>query len=143
MLKTISTIKERLVQMKKYILIGIFGMGGAICRYGIGHLFNESSPWGTLIVNLTGCFLLPFIFVFLREIGIFSKELVTAIGTGFIGAFTTFSTFTMDIIKLTDHGKITMAVIYLFISLAGGLIAAAVSVTLSNLAVAKYIKKED
>ena len=128
--------------MKKYILIGAFGIGGAICRYGIGLLLPGTFPWETLTVNFVGCLLLPIIFVLFREIGTFSEEIVTAMGTGFIGAFTTFSSFTTDIVKLINSGKPAMAVIYLFTSLAGGLIAVAVSVKLSTYAVEKYLEKE-
>lgn len=129
--------------MKKYILIGIFGIGGAICRYGIGVLFSAAFPWGTLIVNIAGCFLLPIIFVFIRKAGCFSGEMVTAMGTGFVGAFTTFSTFSTDIIKLADGGNVAMACIYLFTSLAGGMIAVAVSIYISNIAADKFLKKEE
>lgn len=129
--------------MKKYILIGIFGIGGAVCRFGIGTLFHTAFPWGTLIVNLAGCFLLPIIFVFIREIGCFSGEIVTAMGTGFVGAFTTFSTFSTDLIKLVNGGNNKMACIYLFASLAGGLIAAAISIYISNFAADKFLKKEE
>lgn len=129
--------------MKKYILIGIFGIGGAICRYVIGLFFNTAFPWATLIVNLAGCFLLPVIFVFIQKTGIFSREIVTAMGTGFIGAFTTFSTFSADIIKLVGDGKTAAAGIYLFTSLAGGLIAVVMGIELSNFAADKLIKKEE
>lgn len=129
--------------MKKYILIGIFGIGGAVCRFSIGTLFSTAFPWGTLIVNLAGCFLLPVIFVFLREVGSFSGEIITAMGTGFVGAFTTFSTFSTDLIKLVNGGNIAMACIYLFASLFGGLIAATVSINVSNYAADKFIKKEE
>ena len=127
--------------MKKYILIGIFGIGGAIFRFGIGLFFHSVFPWGTLIVNLAGCFLLPVIFIFIQEIGAFSGEIVTAMGTGFVGAFTTFSTFSADIVKLINDEKIIMACIYLFTSLAGGLIVVAISINISNFAVDKFIKK--
>jgi Integral membrane protein possibly involved in chromosome condensation len=128
--------------MKKYILIGLFGIGGAICRYCIGLIFHETFPWGTLIVNIVGCLLLPFLFVFIKETGIFSREIVTALGTGFIGAFTTFSSFTIDIIKLYDSGKSVMAILYLVTSLAGGMIAATISFSISNYLADKWLKKE-
>lgn len=128
--------------MKKYILIGIFGIAGAMFRYGTGLLFHSTFPWGTLTVNFAGCLLLPFIFIFIRDTGILSKELVTALGTGFIGAFTTFSSFTVDIVKLIGSGWPTLAAVYLGTSLASGMIAAYVSVKLSTCAVDKYLKKE-
>lgn len=118
--------------MRKYILIGILGFGGALCRYGTGILFHTDFPWGTLIVNLAGCFLLPIIFILLQELDSFSKEIIAAMGTGFIGAFTTFSTFTTDFTKLISDGNMVKGSIYLFTSLAGGLIVTAISVKISN-----------
>lgn len=129
--------------MKKYILIGLFGIAGAICRYSIGLLFHETFPWGTLIVNIVGCLILPFLFVFIRETGLFSREIVTALGTGFVGAFTTFSSFTIDIINLYDSGKFVIAIIYLVTSLAGGMIAAAIGFSISNYMADKWLKKEE
>lgn len=129
--------------MKKYILITAFGIAGAMCRYGMGLAMNGAIPWGTLTVNLIGCFLLPFVFVYLSESKIFSKELVAAIGTGFVGAFTTFSAFTVDLVKMIDKGDTVVAVLYLAVSLAGGLIAAYISVSISRYLVRKYFKKEE
>ncbi|SHO45585.1 fluoride efflux transporter CrcB [Anaerocolumna xylanovorans] len=128
--------------MKKYLLLFLFGMGGAICRYGIGLLFHETFPWGTFSVNIIGCILLPIVLVFMRETKIISKEYITIIGTGFIGAFTTFSSFIADIITLSNNGKKSMAIIYLFVSLAGGLIATSVSLSICNYAVDKYLKRK-
>ena len=129
--------------MKKYILIFIFGIAGSICRYGIGLAANGAFPWGTLTVNLVGSLLLPFIFVCLAETGVFSKDMITVIGTGFIGAFTTFSAFTLDNIKLFEQGKPETAVLYLLASLAGGLFAAYAGVRLSLVMIRKYLKKAD
>ena len=121
--------------MRKYTLIGIFGFGGALCRYGTGILFHTDFPWGTLIVNLAGCFLLPIIFILLQELDVFSKDI--------IAAFTTFSTFTTDFIKLISDGNMVKGSIYLFTSLAGGLIVTAISVKISNFTLDKIRKKEE
>jgi CrcB protein len=129
--------------MKRYLLIGIFGIAGAVCRFGVGLLLNTAFPWETCIVNFAGCFLLPAIFVFIQETGICSREMVTAMGTGFVGAFTTFSSFSTDFIKLILEGKVAMACMYLSVSLVGGLIAVVVGMNLSNVAVDKWIRKEE
>lgn len=129
--------------MKKYILISAFGMAGAICRYFIGLIFRGAFPWGTIIVNIAGCFLLPVIFILIREFGFLSEELVIALGTGFIGAFTTFSAFSVDFIKLMEPGKYTAAFLYLLLSLTGGFAAAAISVKISNYILDQYTAKDE
>lgn len=127
--------------LKKYLLILVFGFFGAMCRYGIGLAINDTISWGTLFVNLIGSFLLPFVFTGLSDTEFFSKELITAMGTGFIGAFTTFSAFTLDIIKMFQNGELLAASLYLFASLAGGLLAAASGVSISQSMVMKFGKK--
>ncbi len=127
--------------LKKYILIIIFGIVGAMSRYGIGLIMNRSFPFGTMLVNLIGCFILPVIFIGLKETGIFSKEVISAMGTGFIGAFTTFSAFTVDIIKMLDQGKLTVALFYLFAGLAGGSFAAYAGVAISDYLIHRYKKR--
>ncbi len=129
--------------MKKYILISAFGMAGAICRYSIGLTLLDTFPWGTLIVNIVGCFLLPFVFIYVRERGIISEELVIAMGTGFIGAFTTFSAFSIDCINLMLQGDYKAVFLYLFFSLAGGFAAASVSVRMSNYMLHQYTTREE
>jgi CrcB protein len=110
--------------MKKYILIGLMGTAGALCRYFISMQFSSTLPWGTLMVNILGCLLLPFVFILVRELGHFSDDLVNAMGTGFVGAFTTFSSFSVEIIRRIEGGKISFALFYLLISTSGGLLAA-------------------
>ncbi len=129
--------------MKKYIMIGSMGIAGALCRYGVSLLFPSGFPWSTLIVNMLGCLLLPVIFIVLRELGTFSDRLVTAMGTGFIGAFTTLSSFTVEIIKLLSSGKTGTAATYLLLSTAGGLTIAYLSVLFSTKAIRKIMKKKE
>ncbi len=128
--------------MKKYILIGLMGTAGALCRYSVSMLFHSTLPLGTLFVNILGCLLLPFFFILVRELGYFSEDLVNAIGTGFVGAFTTFSSFTVEIIRLIEGGKISMALFYLLISTSGGLLAAYISVMFSNYVIKKLLRQK-
>lgn len=128
--------------MKKYILIGLMGAAGALCRYYISMLFTGTVPWGTLMVNILGCLLLPFIFILIRELHFFSNDLVNAMGTGFVGAFTTFSSFSVEIIRLIEGGNPTKALFYLLISTSGGLLAAYNSVIFSNYVIRKLKKQK-
>ncbi|GGB36265.1 chromosome condensation protein CcrB [Lentibacillus populi] len=93
-----------------------------MARYGISLLFasNGIFPYATLIANLVGCYLLSFL---LNKQAIkkkLSPELFAALGTGMIGAFTTFSTFAVETIELWET-DIFLAFVYLLVSIFGGL----------------------
>lgn len=108
--------------LRLYIAVGIGGMIGAVGRYSVSVLIDGSSvfPYATLMVNLIGCFLLSFL---LNQVAIkqrLSPELFTALGTGMIGAFTTFSTFAVETVELADSRPF-MALGYVLLSIIGGL----------------------
>lgn len=104
-----------------YMYIGIAGALGAIARYSISiFMVNESGfPFSTLLVNLAGCYALAFITS--RTLPI-SSELKSAIGTGFIGSFTTFSAFSVEAIMMKEDGQIGLAILYITFSVVGGII---------------------
>lgn len=107
-----------------YILLVLFGISGATSRYALELLINIGHfPLATLMINLVGCFLLAFATSFLNDISIIPVRLVSAIGTGFIGSFTTFSTFALESAELMQMGDYFGAAGYIFASLFGGLIA--------------------
>lgn len=107
---------------KVLFAIAIGGGIGALSRYGISCLLIDQGifPFNTLIVNLIGSFSLPFI-LYHKLIVKMSPTLRLALGTGVIGSFTTFSTFSLETITLIQNGAITSAIIYIFISVFGGL----------------------
>lgn len=93
--------------MKEIIIIGIGGFAGAIARYVLGGAIHEWSgksvfPWGTIIVNVLGCFCFGLIASFMTERQIINPVLNSMVFIGFLGAFTTFSTFSNDTIRLLD-----------------------------------------
>ncbi|QUG42350.1 fluoride efflux transporter CrcB [Psychrobacillus sp. INOP01] len=104
-----------------YMYIGFAGSLGAIARYLIGvFMIPESGfPFATLLVNLVGCYALAFITS--RSLP-FSYKLKTAIGTGFLGSFTTFSAFSVETITMIENGQIVLAIIYITLSVVGGII---------------------
>ncbi|WP_423410174.1 fluoride efflux transporter CrcB [Heyndrickxia sp. MSNUG] len=108
-----------------YLWIGIAGFLGAILRYSIGlFLFDESQvfPFATLTVNLLGSFILAwFTTVFVKKFTI-PDHLKAAIGTGFIGSFTTFSTLSVETVTLIHNNELLLAFIYVLVSISGGLI---------------------
>ncbi|MDX8395658.1 MAG: fluoride efflux transporter CrcB [Mariprofundaceae bacterium] len=80
-------------------------MAGAVQRMAGGSAF----PWGTLAVNALGSFLLGFLFVWLIERSTANELLRLALTVGFLGAFTTFSTFSLESIRLLQEGALGMA----------------------------------
>ncbi|EAF5666941.1 fluoride efflux transporter CrcB [Listeria innocua] len=106
-----------------FLYVGIFGALGGMCRYAMNlWLGGGDFPSATLAVNLIGCFLLAFIMPFLAEKSRISLVLLNGIGTGFIGAFTTFSAFSVDTIELFQQGEVVLAISYILVSLIGGLV---------------------
>jgi fluoride exporter len=109
------------------VSIAIGGMLGAVLRFWTGViLFSQVSsfPWPTLIVNVTGSFLLGW-FVEYGSKKLKNQKVILGIQTGFLGSFTTFSTFSVELIHLVDGGRITLAAVYFTASLILGLAAAA------------------
>lgn len=107
-----------------YIYVGIAGALGAILRYFIGiSLFTNSVfPWATLMINLIGSFLLAWLTTsFFKKIAV-SPSIASAIGTGFVGSFTTFSTLSVETVELFNNHHLVLGVIYVVISLFGGIL---------------------
>ncbi|QDP41021.1 fluoride efflux transporter CrcB [Radiobacillus deserti] len=106
-----------------YLAIGLGGIAGSLSRFGISTFLNATFfPFATLLVNLVGCFLLPIASNHPR-LQRLSAPYRVAIGTGFLGSFTTFSTFSVDTWQLFQAHPIT-AFGYVFISVFGGLACA-------------------
>lgn len=113
--------------MYRYICIGIGGFLGANLRYLIKNWtvlnIRNSFPLDTLIINSIGCFLLALFLGFAFEILEIDPDLRLGISTGFIGAFTTFSTLCRETVVLYSSGESLMSAIYMFLSIAAGMLA--------------------
>lgn len=104
--------------------IGWVALGGAIgatLRYGINlgsaHYLGQGYPWGTLIVNITGSFLMGIMIAKFVQMQNISPEIKALCTTGILGAFTTFSTFSLDFVTLWERGVCLQALIYLLLSI--------------------------
>lgn len=88
--------------------ISLGAIAGALCRYFLGiwftHIFGSTFPYSTLIINVTGCFIMGF-FTTLTLIQVISvhPDVHLAVTTGFLGSYTTFSTYALDTSKLIAH----------------------------------------
>lgn len=114
------------------LLIAAGGFFGAISRFGFSSYMKKRYPSvfpiGTFFINLTGAFLLGFIVG--RGL---DQSLQLLLGTGFMGAFTTFSTFKLENIQLFEKGKWKQAVVYLAVSYTFGILLAFLGIKLGSL----------
>lgn len=107
------------------VLVALAGAVGAIVRYRIGLAVGvRTFPWTTLGINITGCFALAFVLAG-PAASRWSPTTTTAVAVGFLGAYTTFSTFGYETLTLLRTDRIATAVTYVGLSLVGGLAAAA------------------
>ena len=109
--------------MLRVALIGLAGAAGALARYGIGvAVGGRSFPWATLGINLAGCLVLGLVLA--GPASRWSPTATAAVGAGFLGAFTTFSTFANETDALWRAGRVGAAASYVALSVIGGLAAA-------------------
>ncbi|MDA3949762.1 MAG: fluoride efflux transporter CrcB [Spirochaeta sp.] len=112
---------------QKLLGLGLAGAAGTLARYGLAGLAQKASsfqiPLGTLTVNVLGCFLFGIIWVTSVEKIAIPTELRTIILTGFLGSFTTFSSFLFETDQLIEQSQWLMAGTNVVIEVAGGLAA--------------------
>ncbi|MBI31437.1 MAG: fluoride efflux transporter CrcB [Euryarchaeota archaeon] len=95
------------------LLVAVGGALGAIARYFATTTLPIDSHWSTLVINLTGSLLLGIVAGGLHGTEIISDELLILVGTGILGAFTTMSTFSLDLVRLVDESQWMTAFLYL------------------------------
>jgi fluoride exporter len=110
--------------MKTVVLVALGGAAGSLLRFAIQRLFNHSFPYGTLAVNLVGCFLIGILWAVLVEKNA-GKDMQFLLITGFCGGFTTFSAFSQESMHLFFSARYLSMAAYLVCSVAGGLLATA------------------
>ena len=118
-----------------YLAAAAGGVLGALARWGAGQALPADAgswPWSTLLVNLSGCLLLGLLVATLFPRHPDSPWLRPFLGTGVLGGYTTFSTFAVDAVALTDAGAVATAAGYVVASVAGGVLAAAAGVVLGR-----------
>ena len=119
--------------MRTVVGIGIAGCLGALARYGLEGLVSRRAgafPWGTFAVNVSGSFLLGLAVTLLGERLTVAPWVRASIAIGFLGAYTTFSTFTFETVRLAEEGASGNALANVGASLVVGLLAAAAGLAL-------------
>ena len=115
----------------RLLLVAVAGAAGAACRYGVGVLVGPHAfPWSTLGINTAGSFLLGVVLV--AGPARMSGDAVVAVAAGFLGAFTTFSTFSFEVQALLRDGRAVEAATYVGASLLVGVAAAALGATVGQ-----------
>ena len=113
--------------MQKYVLIAIGGALGSIARYWVGSTVSgrlgSKFPYGTLIINLTACVILGFVLTYLGRRAEVDASWRFLIPVGFIGAYSTFSTYEWETLSTLRSGAFLLAALYALGSLLLGLIA--------------------
>ena len=117
-------------------LLVLAGALGALMRYEVELAVRRSLgpefPWGTLVINVSGSFALGILAGLAAHHGV-PTSVVTVVGTGLLGAYTTFSTFSVDTVGLVERGRARTAAVNLGASLVLGLGAAAVGLALGHM----------
>lgn len=117
-------------------LLVVFGALGTLARYGlqglVQHRAGSSFPAGTVVVNLIGCFLLGGIAEYAMTHLSVPPEWRIGITVGFLGAFTTFSTFTFEAVRLMQEGEWMRAWTYILVSVIGGMVAIVAGMRLAD-----------
>lgn len=107
--------------MMQILLIAIGGAAGSVLRYAVQKVLNTSFPTGTLVINITGCFLIGLLWALVNK-GLDEQKRLLLM-TGFCGGFTTFSAFSLEALMMMTAGRWVSFFFYTFCSVACGLLA--------------------
>jgi len=120
----------------KIFLIALFGAIGTLARYGLQGVvqirMGGAFPYGTLLINLSGCFLLGLIGQLTLNRMLVSADMRMAIAIGFLGGYTTFSSFAWETAKMLEDGEWLRASIYVGASVIAGLFLSVAGIRLAN-----------
>lgn len=113
--------------MLKYLMVGFGGGLGSVVRFWLGSYIGERMgtrfPYGTLVINVTGSFLIGLVFAMLTARTQWSPNWRYLIPIGFIGGYTTFSSFEFETLRTIQDGQLGLALLYVAASVIVGFIA--------------------
>lgn len=126
-----------------FLAVGLGGFLGAVCRYQAGIWFlpfasASGFPWATLSINLSGCLILALFLPLTLDLLKLNPHLRVGVSSGFLGSFTTFSTFSAESLMLIQRGQFWLAGLYISASVFLGIFMSALGVLLARRVEAKY-----
>lgn len=124
--------------MQTIVAVAFGGALGAVARYQLGIAIERINPWsiplGTLMVNIIGSLLIGILYVAFEHHPVWGGAWRPVLTVGFLGAFTTFSTFSVETVSLMLEGQVLAAITYITMSVVCCLIA-----SFAGIAVARYL----
>lgn len=122
--------------MPVWLTIPLFGAGGCLARYLVSGwaytLLGRGFPYGTLVVNVVGSFLLGLVMEASLRSTLLSPEIRVGVTTGFMGGFTTFSTFSYETVRLMEEGSFVQAGANVLLSVVVCILSAALGIYLAR-----------
>lgn len=123
-------------KMLRFVGISFFGLLGVLSRYGVGLLVNRfvepPFPYGTFGINLVGAFLIGVAYVAGVEKAVLPGDLRVSLMVGFLGGFTTFSSYCLESFQLISESEYVMAAVYFILSPCLGLLCTLAGVFLTR-----------
>lgn len=123
--------------IKNLIMVAIGGSAGSVLRYlcqrWVYQFYPHAFPWGTFLVNISGCFLIGIFYSVSEKSNILTPEWRLLLTTGFCGGFTTFSAFAFENLTLFRAGDISYFILYILASIILGIAAVLGGITVIKL----------
>jgi CrcB protein len=127
--------QRRELTWRVLVVIAVGGGLGALGRYGVELLLPTEPgrfPWGTFVINISGCLLIGVLMVLVTDVFTGRPLLRPFVGVGVLGGYTTFSTYANEVRGLLRPGSVPVAAAYLVGTLAGALLAAIAGMALTR-----------
>ena len=129
--------REEMRSVQKYLMVALGGALGSVARFWVGSAvasrMGTRFPYGTFLINVTACFIIGFSLEYLGRHVEFTPAWRYLIPIGFVGAYSTFSTFEWEILSNLQLGAFLIAGVYLCLSVILGLVAAWCGIALANM----------
>lgn len=123
--------------LQQALFVGVGGFLGAVARLRVGGWITErwgaAFPYGTLFINVSGSFVIGLLLAIIAGRVQISPNYRLFFVTGFLGAYTTFSTFSFESVGLIESGQLPLALLYIGGSVAAGLVAVVLGTVLGRL----------
>jgi CrcB protein len=124
------------MRLTPILLVGLGGALGAIARFLIGQVvtlrFGAAWPWGTFFINMSGCFFIGLFLSYVAARSDISENWRFLFPIGFVGAYTTFSTYAYETVGLVEAGAMARAISYVVASTVCGYAAVVLAIALAR-----------